>query len=220
MWRGRCVAVAGVELFEVLPFIGLSFVSVDRSLRYSIPAKMTRPPPSAAPERRRQAHRCRRGGNFTGMPANFTLPAVDGRLPPPCRDGAPGRGENLIDGLHGGQGTSPRERSDPFGGGAREKDFGEKSDQRLAIFDAIWILGEARIIGKIGSAEGKAEALPNVFAGGAQDQKTVSRRKTLIGHDGRMGVAPASGNLTADQIIAAGVDQRGDLGFEQRVRVF
>src|SRR5437763_9023556 len=89
-------------------------------------------------------------------------------------------------------------------------------DQGVAVLDAIGILFKARIVDEIGLADRLAEALPNSFAGNADDQIAIRGLKTLVRHDGRMGVAPTAGNVAVYEVIAAGVDQHGNSRFEQR----
>ena len=109
------------------------------------------------------------------------------------------RGEDLIDGLHRRARDIRRgEHGHPVSRRAGKKYCREQSDQFLSISHAIGIFGEAGIVGEFRASKRGAETFPNRFAGGAEDQKIIGGLKTLVGHDGRMGVAPTAGDFAAD----------------------
>ena len=126
-------------------------------------------------------------------------------------------GEDLVQGVDRAAGhVEAGQAVDPFGLGLLRGDLGQQGVEGLAVAHAVGVGGEARVGGEFGRLGEGAEALELPVVADRQDEVAVGAGHDLVGHDVRVLVALALGDLARGQVVEPLVDQPGDLGVEQR----
>src|SRR6185312_7283118 len=108
------------------------------------------------------------------------------------------------------------EQRHPVGAAALAHDRREPRHELGAVAHASGVAAKARVGTQLGAAGGAAEFLELSIIADSEDDVTVFRRESLVGHDGRMGVAPALGERARQQMALALVAQPGQGRIEQR----
>src|SRR3990172_235614 len=92
------------------------------------------------------------------------------------------------------------ESREPLLGPAGGEDPVQKRDQRLPRLDALRLAVEATVPRQVRPVQRLAQSLPEGVVGDAHGQVDVGGLEDLIGHDGRVLVAPAGGALAGGEV--------------------
>src|SRR6267143_5908100 len=104
----------------------------------------------------------------------------------------------------------------PFPGAAPDKHLLQQPGKLRAVFDALAVGGEARIVRQGRASRGRAEFAIQVVVSAGQDHLPVARAERLIGHDIRVQVADALRRRARGEVVGVLVGKQRDLRVEQR----
>src|SRR3989475_5119194 len=104
----------------------------------------------------------------------------------------------------------------PLPGAAPDENLLQQPGKLGAIFDALAVAGEARILRQRGASGGRAEFAIQVVVSAGQDHLPVARAERLVGHDIRVQVADALRRHARGEVVGILVGEERDLRVEQR----
>ena len=101
-------------------------------------------------------------------------------------------------------------------GAAPAKHLLEQPGELSAVFHALAVGGEARIVGQLGASRRLAELPIQIVVAAGEDHPPVARAERLIGHDIRVQVADALRRHARGEVVGVLVGKQRDLRVEQR----
>src|SRR6266513_2967854 len=108
------------------------------------------------------------------------------------------------------------EQLHPLPGAAPAKHLLQQPGELGAVFDALAVGGEARILRQLAASRRLAELPIQVVVAAGEDHLPVARAERLIGHDIRVQVAQALRRHARGEVVGVLVGKQRDLRVEQR----